>query len=307
MCPRRTQRGVEALERRGHHVTFATNALAKSDYTAGTPEQRAADIHEVFENPEIDFVIASIGGYNANDLLNLLDYERIAKNPKPFMGYSDTTVLLYTLRDRAGIQTILGPALLPQFGEFPDMLPFTDASWVAVVEGLGSGKTYELPVASSWTEEFLAWDTSDDRARTLVENPGWHIVSGGSAQGILLGGNIATCTLLLGTDYQPKTEGSILFLEDEGGVTPAILQRHLQQLLQGGFFNKVRGVVFGRFQAGSGMTHELLQEVCSEIFEGMNMPILAGLDFGHTDPMLTLPFGVQVSIDTNPPKIQLVL
>lgn len=306
-CPKRLARGIAALQRHGHKVTVGVGVLSQTGFTAGSAEERVADIHAFFDDPSIDLIMATIGGYNANDLLPLLDFDRIAKNPKPFIGYSDITILLHPLHERSGVPAYLGPVALPQFGELPDVLPFTLESFTHVLSHRGDGSVYELPVSSEWTEEFLAWDKDDIRPRVLQKNPGWQIIRAGQTSGRLSGGNLRCLLTLAGTPYWPKLDGTILFLEDDDEESAATLQRMLLHLKQTGAFDQIRGIVLGRYQAKSQITSRVLKEIVDRVLGDKSLPVIAGIDMGHTDPMLTLPLGAMVTIGTDAPSIQVAL
>lgn len=296
LCPRRLARGMAALERIGFATKLGAHASARTGFTAGSPEDRASDIHAMFADPSVDVIMTTIGGYNANEVLERIDYAFIARHPKPFVGYSDTTVLLHALRERSGVPTLLGPMLLPQFGEFPDCRPFTRQSFLRALDGLGSGETYELPVSDRWADEFLSWDEEDDRPREDEANAGWRVLREGDASGPLSGGNLRCLLTLAGTPFQPDLRGTVLCLEDTGSQIPDSLQRDLTHARQAGYFAGVRAVLFGRFQEASGLSGSDLCLVVADALRGLDVPMLADLDFGHTDPMLTLPLGATTHV-----------
>lgn len=307
-CPRRFSRGVAALEASGHTVIVGAHAQTQTGFTAGSVVDRVADIHAFFEDPAIDLVMCTIGGYNANDLLDQLDYTAIAQHPKPFIGYSDMTVLIHTLQTRAGVPTYFGPMLLPQFGEYPEPLAFTRTSFERVLKGRGTGEVYDVPVADAWTEEFLAWDSADDRPRQMQPHTGWSILRPGTGEGRLSGGNLRTLLALAGTRYQPDTADTILFLEDDAEESPATVQRMLRQAEYIGMLSKIRGLVFGRFQTASGMDDTTLQTILHDVLGQRDIPVVAGVDFGHTDPQLTLPLCASVALSTESvPSIRITL
>jgi muramoyltetrapeptide carboxypeptidase len=306
-CPRRLDRGIRALMALGHNVTVGSSVKGVCDFMAGSQEVRAQDLHNLFSHPEIDLIMTTIGGYSSNDLLNILDYEWIRQHKKPFVGFSDVTILLHALQARSGIQTILGPMLLNQFGEFPVPDAFTVQSFTHVLAHLDDGTVYELPTADSWTEELLMWDTKDDRPRVHEPNQGWRVLREGRAEGFLSGGNLETLLLLTGTPYQPLLDETILFLEDNEMEVRGSIQRNLVHLKQCGCLQQVRGIVFGRFKTHSEISSVVLSEIIDRVFGSTSIPVIMGVDFGHTDPHLTLPFGKRVQIETNPMRIQIIL
>lgn len=306
-CPRRMRRGIETIERMGYKVKLGKTVDKAEDYTAGTIAERVNDIHKMFLDPEVKAIMTTIGGYNANDLLDKLDYELIRKNNKLFIGYSDITVLLFALMKKSGVQTIMGPMVLPQFGEFPDILNFTKKSFEFLVSNIGTDKEYSLPMSMENTEEMLSWDKEDDRARKMNKNEGWKIIFNGKAEGRLLAANLNTLSKLIGTEYMIDTEGSILFIEDDNEESASTLQRMLQQFKQAKLLDRVCGIVFGRFQKKSDITEEKLKNLLLNVFGEVNIPVISGVDFGHTDPMLSLPMGKTVKISTDGGNIRILI
>lgn len=307
-CPRRMSRGVNAIERMGYKVKLGNTVKKVEGYSAGTAKERTDDIHKMFLDPDVKAIMTTIGGYNANDLLDKLDYDLIKNNNnKLFIGYSDITILLFALMKKSGVQTIMGPMVLPQFGEFPDILNFTKESFEFVVSNIGTDKEYFLPVSMENTEEMLLWDKDDNRARIMNKNEGWKIIFGGEAEGKLLAANLNTFSKLIGTEYMVDTENSILFIEDDDEESSPTLQRMLQQFKQAKLLDKVCGIVFGRFQKKSDITEEKLKKILINVFDEVSIPVISGVDFGHTDPMLSLPIGKTVKISTSKDGIRIVI
>jgi len=307
-CPRRTERGVSSLRKMGFEVKLGKTVKKKYSFTAGTSEDRVADIHDMFIDPKVKAIMATIGGFNVNDILEKLDYKLIQKyNNKLFIGYSDISILLLILNQKSGVPTIMGPMLLPQFGEYPEVIDFTKKSFLYVTNELGTKKQYKLPCSSKMTEEMLLWDEEDSRKRKMQNNPGWKIIKHGKAKGYLMATNLNTLLSLSGTKYFPELQGSILFLEDDSDESAATLQRMLMQLKQMGVIKKLKGLVFGRFQKKSEITIQLLKEIVDDTFGEIDIPIIANCDFGHTDPMLSLPIGKKVVISTDDKEIEIEL
>ncbi|TAK04597.1 LD-carboxypeptidase, partial [Patescibacteria group bacterium] len=144
--------------------------------------------------------------------------------------------------------------------------------------------------------------------RVEEANPGWRVIRPGEAEGILLGGNMRSLLTLAGTPYQPDLRGAILMLEDIAEEPPSAIQRMLRQAVHAGLLQGVRALAFGRFPKEAGVDDEALHAIVRAVLgPAVMMPVLVGLDFGHTDPMLTLPFGAKTALRTDPAEIQLVL
>ncbi len=306
-CPKRLDRGAKLLEHMGYKVKLGKNVSQISDYTAGSASDRVSDIHSMFEDVEIMAVIATVGGFNANDLLDKLDYKFIADHKKIFIGYSDITVLLSALSKLSGIKAIMGPMILPQFGEFPGMLEFTKDSFQKVTQGIGSGEKYVLPQSDQWTEEMLLWDKEDNRPRNMAANEGWKVVSGGMSRGRLVAGNLNSLVKLIGTPYIYDFQDAILFLEDDDSESPATVRRMLMQMKQANLLVGVKGFVFGRFQKKSNIAEQDIRNIFEVLYEKVEIPVIMNADFGHTDPMLCLPIGNEVVIDTEKSGITVIL
>src|SRR6201996_2418063 len=128
--PEKVQRGVERLRALGHTVTLMPHVLTQAwPYFAATPEQRLADLHAAFADPEIDAVICIRGGYGSNYLLEGLDLDLLRHNRKPFIGYSDHTAIETWMLDQAAGPVLHGPMVAADFsrGDGVDLLSFAAA------------------------------------------------------------------------------------------------------------------------------------------------------------------------------------
>src|SRR6185503_12986334 len=193
-------------------------------FVSDTPENRVTDLHDMFRDPDVRLVLATVGGDHSCHLLPLLDFDLIARNPKPFVGYSDITVLNVAIWQRTGLVTFNGPTLLTDFAEYPEMFDYTRGAFLrAVCEPQPLG-----PLASSpwWTEEFLDWRLKEDlqRGRRPSPSPGWTWLKGGVGEGILVGGCIESLQHLRGTSFWPDWNDAILFFEtSEEAPSPEVV------------------------------------------------------------------------------------
>lgn len=288
-CPRRLQRGVEELENHGFRVKLGKHTSERYKHTAGTIRQRIEDLHTMFADDAVKAIFCTIGGLNSNQLLEHIDYSLIKAHPKIFMGFSDITALLNAIYTKTGLVTYLGPAILPQFGEFGGMLPFT---WEYLEKVLMNTNNVRIMPSEEWTDEFTPWDKEDNRPRVMKPNDGIKILKSGNASGIMVGGNIGTFLLLNGTTYIPSLKDVILCVEEDEVETPATIDRFFIQLRHIGAFSKIKGMLIGRFNSKVGFKKEdALEEIVLAATEGFDFPILYDLDFSHTDPMITIPIG----------------
>lgn len=151
-----------------------------------------------------------------------------------------------------------------------------------------SNDTFEIRPSTEWSDD--EWYKNQDN-RLLEKNTGWQLINAGKASGTILGGNLCTLNLLQGTKYMPDLNDSILFLEDDELTFPENFGRDLQSLIHQPGFDSVKGVVIGRFQKASKITQGLLKQIIKSKEELNNVPVVADVDFGHTDPKVTFPVG----------------
>lgn len=304
-CPRRFGRGVAELERHGFRVRVGAHAQSDTGYTAGTPEERVADLHALFADDEVRAIVCTIGGWNSNQLLDLVDYDLVRANPKIVVGFSDATALLVALRHRTGLVTFLGPALLPDWGEPGGLDEFTRTSFEATV--MSAEPAGQLGVSSQWTDEMLRWDEADDRPRVTAANPGPYAIRPGSARGRILAGNLGTLLHLAGTTYWPEFDDVILCLEDDEEEDPGSIDRYMTHLRHTGALSRIAALVVGRFPTSVGLPRDVLTEIVLRCAGDSSFPIAADFDFGHTQPVLTLPNGVEAEVVAGDSETSLAL
>lgn len=293
--PRRLKRGVAELERLGFRVRLGRHATERRGHTAGSIQDRVVDLHEMFADPEVKAIITTIGGHSSHQLLDELDYDLIAANPKIFMGYSDITALHLGIHARTGLVTFLGPAVLPQFGEAGGLMLYVRQAFERTVcTAIPAG---ELQPSPEVVAETLRWDLEDDRPRRTTVNPGPRPLRSGVARGRIVAGNLGTMLLLAGTPYWPDLRGAILCVEDDETETPATVDRYFTQLRHMGVYDVIAGLVVGRFPPSVGFSAEdSLEEILLTATRGYSFPIGIDFDFGHWDPIFVLPNGVEAEL-----------
>ena len=305
--PHRVERGRAYLESLGLKVRIMPNADKRAGWVSASPQERAADIHGAFLDDEIRVVLASIGGNHSNQILPYLDFDLIAAHPKIIQGYSDVTVLLWAIAQRSGFRTFHGPAFTLELAEFPAVLPYTDRFLRAAWFG-DTAPRFEP--AAKWTDEFLdAFEKADlTRPRLLQPSTGWETIRPGEAEGILFGGCLETiCWHLKGSAFWPDLRGAILFLEtSEEAPPPSAVDAYMTDLEQLGVFDQVSGLVFGRPMRYPRDQVETLWSVVRERTTASGIPVLANVDLGHADPMLTLPIGARAHLDAGAPDFRLL-
>lgn len=305
--PHRVERAVGYLESLGLRARVMPNAAAVRGWVSGTPQERVADLHAAFADPEVSVILCAIGGNHSNQLLPYLDYDLVRANPKVFQGYSDMSVLHWAFLRHAGLRTFYGPALVSELGEYPSVLPYTDrwlrAAW------FGSEPLRFAP-AEAWTDELLDWNQKLDltRPRELRPSDGWLTIREGRAEGRLVGGALeSVCWHLKGSEAWVDLDGAILFLESsEEAPPPPYVDSYLTDLEQLGVFDTVSALIWAR---PYGYTEEwlpVLWDVLRARTEAAGIPILANVECGHTSPMLTLPLGARALVDAGARRFEML-
>ena len=281
---------TERLNALGLEVVFANNTIdAYFDMTGSAPiEKRVADIHHAFADDSVKAVLTVIGGFNSNQLLKYIDYDLIKRNPKIFMGFSDITALHAAIYAKTGLVTYYGPHY-SSFG----MLKGCEYTIENMKKVLFEDGEYEIKPSQEWSDD--AWYI-DQEKREFIKNEGWWYIREGDVSGTIVGGNLCTFNLTLGTPYRPKFEkDTILFIEDDAMSDVLTFERNLQALIYQEDFVNVKGLVIGRFQKASDVSREKLEFILNKK-ELQKMPIIANIDMGHTTPIATIALGAKAEI-----------
>ncbi|MBT2639111.1 S66 peptidase family protein [Bacillus sp. ISL-39] len=279
---------VERLTKLGFNVTFGKNADVHDDFFSSSIAERIDDLHDAFANPNVKGILTALGGYNSNQLLKYIDFDLIAANPKVFCGYSDITALQLAIYQKTGLVTYSGP-LFSSFG-VKHGLEYTMESFLQAVT---NDAPYEVVPSETWSDD--AWYL-DQENRTFHEQNGYLILQEGEAEGMLIGGNLCTMNLLQGTEFMPSIKDSILFIEDDEESHSRSFDRDLQSLLHLPDADSIKALLIGRFQKNSNITEEALRKIISSKEELRNIPIIANVNFGHVQPLATLPIGAVATI-----------
>jgi muramoyltetrapeptide carboxypeptidase len=264
----------------GFTIKAGMNLNARNGFLAGTDEERVADLHAAFLDPEVDAVWCVRGGYGTARLLPMIDFNLIKKHPKPFIGYSDITALHLAFQKKAGLITFHGPVGTSDFSEFTlqhlqrvliNPIPRFEIRTPNAAEAAALGSEY-VPI----------------------------IITPGFAKGILLGGNLSLLASLVGTEYAPSYKNKLVFIE-EVGEQPYRIDRMLTQLLQGSDFSKAAGFALGVFsdcKTEGKEPSQSLYDVFKDRLGNLGVPVLYGLPFGHISNQATIPCGSMAELDT---------
>lgn len=302
----RVQQAKINLENMGLEVIFTPNAFKRRDYTAGTPQERAEDLHYAFKNKNVKAIISFIGGFHSNQIVKHLDFDLIKQNPKIFMGFSDISVLHFALHTKGNLVTFYGPAAITQFGDKFGIHEYTlEYFKKAVMSDAPIGK---IRPSTEWTDELLNWFAKADleRPRKMKPNHGYEWLREGSAKGKLIGGCITSILHMRGTEFWPCFKDSLFFWEIpesscdiSKGEPLAKVDAYLTDLELSGVFDQINGMLIGRPKGYTEDETTQLKEVVLEKIRDYSFPVLFKIDTGHTDPIATLPLGVDASLDSD--------
>lgn len=258
---------VKIMEAHGYKIQLGKSTKLKDNLFAGTPEERAADLMNMFMNPEIDAIVCARGGYGANRVEPLLDYDLIKANPKIFMGYSDITAYSTSITQKTGLVTFQGPMLVTHKDEE------LEYNFINFEKGVVQAAPY------------------------LIEPPNdfpSRILKTGTAEGPLWGGNISLLVNRLATANQLDTDGVILFLEDIDEYLYSF-DRTMYHLRQTGMFDKINGLIIGEMyemkdtETPFGKTiDEIVMAVCGDL----DIPIISNFACGHGRYQATMPISI---------------
>lgn len=267
--PKRVALGMERLNALGFLPRIGAHTQSRGPiFFAGSAEQRLADLHAAFADPETSAVMAVRGGYGSNYLLDRIDLALIEKNPKPFFAYSDMTGLQLHLLGKLGLAAFHGPMVAADFY-------LEDGVHLDSFHAALDGRPYSVGGAE-----------------------GMRTLRAGTARGILYGGCLSILVALIGTRWEPATENKLLFIEDVG-AKPYQIDRMLWQLREAGKLSGVRGIIFGEMLdcTSPGAAENLLEDAILSALDGLDIPISIGLRSGHVSRQnVTLIFGIEAEL-----------
>ena len=256
---------------KGYTMVMGNSNSMKWGPFAGTPQERADDIHHMFSNPKIEAIICARGGYGANRVLPLLDYNLIRDNPKIFMGYSDITAYLTSISQKTGLVTFHAPMMVSFKKRFVD---YNFQTMERILNG---------------TPDFKIMSPDSLPARILKP---------GIAMGPLWGGNMTLLINRLGTSESLDTDGVILFLEDLDEYLYSF-ERMLVQMRTAGMLDNIAGLIIGELHefkdqdvAFERNTDEIVMDICGDL----EIPIVSNFPCGHGTYQATLPISIPVEL-----------
>ncbi len=268
------ENALKFLSDKGYIVSFSKNSREIDEANSSSIQSRVEDLHTAFLDKNVKGIIACVGGFNVNQILEYIDYSIIQENPKILCGFSDITALSNAIYTKTGLVTYSGTNFT-SFG-FSDGIEYTNHYFEKCL--LNSDEYFIEP--SQQAKEY-------------------YVIQEGACEGEIVGGNLCTLNLLQGTQFMPSLKNKILFLEDDnivGDYFPVEFDRNLQSLIQTVEGGGIKGVVFGRFDASCKMDVQTVTRMVATKKQLNNIPIVFNVDFGHVFPMVTFPIGGKVKI-----------
>lgn len=269
--------GIKYIEGLGATVTYAKNVFSRYFNTTAIATERAHDINNMFADKSIDLIIATDGGCRAIEVLEHLDYNIIKNNPKPICGFSDITHILLAINSKSNIQTIHG---------------------VDIINCFGAADSEQKRVN---IEHFCNIINSFDK-RPLPQHSKIEVMRPGNATGIAVGGWLEAVHSTYKTEYFPKHDDIILFIEAIDTELNKI-NMMLQSMRISGLFHNVQGLVIGKltnceekeYYDCSPTFDDIVMDAC----RGYSFPIIKNIDFGHGPEHLAIPIGATIEINTD--------
>ena len=296
------RQAVEQLAQLGFKARYTSNMLVRKGYLGGTDQQRADDINQFFADDSIDGIVCGRGGYGSARILPYLDYDVIKNHPKVFIGYSDITAMLYAIYKKTGLVCFHGPMGTSDYNDF------TTKYFNEVLIDPSSSLTYQNPTVEPVIPLAADGGEMGSEASVAMTNP-LITLAPGTAEGILIGGNLTLVTSLCGTSYDMDMRGKLVFLEEVGEAPYRIDRMLTQLLLDPSKLPAAAGVVLGVFsdcEAEDESKSLSLAQVLYDRLTGLGIPVLYGLSFGHIKQNATLPVGVQARLEAEQKTLTLL-
>lgn len=282
-------KAVQNIEALGLRAKVGTYIRAAHGNYAGSSQQRLADLHAMFLDPEVKMIWPIRGGSGCISLLSKLDYGLVRRHPKILLGYSDITALHLAIYNRTGLVTFHGPVASSTLADY------SREHMMAVL--CDPQPRYIIPMAP---ENAL-------KAQTMPHF-GIRTLTSGTATGPLLGGNLSIVAALCGTPYAADFSKGLLFLE-EVDEAPYRLDRWMTQLdLSVGFANAA-GMMVGICEdcaPEEGRRSLSLDETFDQHLKPLTIPAVTGYSIGHIRHQFTLPVGLRATLDTNAQTVTLL-
>lgn len=277
---------IKKLEKLGYKTYHTKRIFAEYGYFAGSDKERAKDVMHMFTNNNVDAILSVRGGYGTSRIVDLLDFDKIQKNPKLFMGYSDITLLHIAIYQKTGLITYHSPLGVSTFNEF-------------------SIKSLMNVIANPLSQ----YEFKYMREPNTEDNPEFDLytINRGQAEGILIGGNLSLLVSMIGTEHEPDFSNKIVFIEEIEEKTYKI-DKMLVQLINGSNFKDAAGIVMGVFSDCNinDKPTLTLKEAITGLIKPLKIPASYGLSFGHISTKITIPVGINAEFNATKNTLKLL-
>jgi len=256
---------IRALQKSGLEVVLGSHVFSRFHQYAGNDEYRRNDFQQMLDDDSIKAVLCSRGGYGAVRIIDKLDFTRFLNQPKWIVGYSDITVIHTHIHEIFGIETMHATMPINIMSDIPD------DSFKSMINAL-----FGLPLAYSFKKNPLSRE--------------------GSAEGVLVGGNLSILYNLMGSLSELTTEGKILFLEDIDEYLYHI-DRMMMNLKRAGKLSGLAGLIVGGIMKMNDNTIPFGKtpvEIINEAVTGFRYPVCFDFPAGHVEPNLALILGRKI-------------
>lgn len=287
LAPEKLEKAKDILRAHGFTPYHTDRIHQPHGYLSNTDAERAADVNEMFANPNVDAILCARGGYGCTRILEQLNFETIQQNPKLLLGFSDITALLNAIHSKTGLVTFHGP----------------------VGSTIENDFSFEqlLLLLSTPTNNFSFTNATLSEEQFIHPEYDRYLITKGKAEGSIVGGSLTLVNALIGTPYEIDFTNKIVLLEDVGEA-PYRIDRMLTQLIDGPTFKKASGIVFGVFadcdkpKTNGSFT---LREVLLDRIKPLNIPAAYGFSFGHVPQNFTFPIGVLAKFNSKKMHLEL--
>lgn len=280
----RVRRAEQILRDWGYRVKYGASCYASDGYLAGPDELRCQDLEGMFADKEVKAILCLKGGYGASRIVDRIQYDIIRNNPKLFIGFSDITVLLSAFYKQCQMPSIHGQVSIFLGKEEIDQASLND---------------FKLLLQGHFKDRILK--NPNDDALTLVP---------GTAEGVLIGGNLMLLTNLIGSEYDLDYTDKIVFIE-EIGEEPYSIDRMFAQLRLSKKIDQAKGFIFGHFtdcatkDEGKKGT-QTVDDLIYDYFHDLKKPVITHFSSGHAFPFINLPIGLKVELNADTKEIKVL-
>lgn len=265
--------GIEILKDFGFRIKLGKTIDKRYYLSAGKPSERAEDFEAMIADQKVKAIFCTLGGDATNQILDLINFELLKKNPKIIIGFSDITNLLLATLKKTSLVTIHGPNIK------------------------------DLPSLTTKSKEFLFHFLTTNN-QPIYPNA-MQVIRSGKARGTLIGGNLFVINSLLATRYCPDFTNAILFFEDIDESISS-LDFQLYQLKLSGVLDRVSGIIIGKI-VGRKKSSQSLEDIVLTLTSNKNYPIIKVDYFGHhIKNFYPMPIGINFLIDTKSKKIKVL-